>query len=289
MTRIKLKSLLKEDAEDDVTQLITKVKNYDEFVAKLGDLVKDDKVRNFLNSGKIDGDKSDDSFTVTSKTLAVKDLRPTQNEIDIEKSLKYPLTNAQSLESCLKGVAVTLKAPIVTYKGEFIIDGHHRWSQLYAVNSKATITSYDLTGVELDPIEVLKVMQLGIGAELGKLPTGEVGGPNLLTAGPDIIKKFISKTIIPDCISVFKRFRSKVANINTADGIADGIILPNVEMMKRNSKPVPGAPKRPVMPQTDDAPKVLNNLKAGLINYNKPYNASTESIYKEINKILQKL
>jgi hypothetical protein len=64
---------------------------YEQFVQKLGDNAKDPKTRSFINAGLKDGYSDDDKFSFSSKDLAVKDLVPTQNEVDIDKSLAFPM------------------------------------------------------------------------------------------------------------------------------------------------------------------------------------------------------
>ena len=85
-----IKSFIKEDAEQDVKNLLIKVRNYDQFVAQLGDLAKDPKVQAFIKAGKADGDQSDDQLVATKAQIPVVNLRPTQNEIDVNGSLKWP-------------------------------------------------------------------------------------------------------------------------------------------------------------------------------------------------------
>jgi len=281
----KLAGILKEDVEDDVQNLITKVSNYDQFVSKLGSLASDPKVQAFILSGKSDGDNQDDLVKAVPAAIKVTNLRPTQNEIDVEKSLKFSLTNETSLANCLKSGTVTIKAPIVTYNGTYVIDGHHRWSQLYAVNARASIEAIDLQGPEMNPVDVLKIVQLAIAGELGKVPKAAVEGDNLLKVDDSFIKGYIKKTITPGCIDIFKKFRSKVANIGTAEGIADNIIIPNVQLMRKTSQPVTGAPSRDVMPQTGDAVNAMKNISKGVVNYNEPY--TQESINKRLDSMLK--
>jgi hypothetical protein len=192
--------VINEDATDDkaaeeVKDLITKVSNYEEFVAKLGTLASDKKVQAFIASGRTDGDQTDDLLKAVSKAIKVTDLRPTQNEIDVNGSLKWPLTKADSLANCLGNNTVTIKAPIVTYNGEYIIDGHHRWSQLYAMNSRGVIDAIDLVGPKIDPVDVLKIVQLAIAAELGKVPTQSVQGQNLLKADAKFVREYVIKKL----------------------------------------------------------------------------------------------
>lgn len=273
---------VKEDAEQDVKNLLTKVKNYDQFVAQLGDLAKDPKVQAFIKSGKADGDQSDDQLVATKAQIPVVNLRPTQNEIDVNGSLKWPLTKADSLMNCLKKGVVTIKAPVVTYNGKYIIDGHHRWSQLYSMNKEGILDCVNLTGPKMNPIDVLKIVQLSIAADLGKVPTAEVQGKNLLKLDGKGVAKFVMDTITPECINVFKKMRSAVLGTVTKETISGKIVVPNVMEMQKTSQPVPGAPKRNVMPQTDDATNAMTMISKGVINYNEPYTM------QELRKLIRK-
>lgn len=287
---INAKESIKEDAEEDVKNLITKVKNYGDFVAQLGDLAKDPKVQAFIKSGKADGDQSDDQLQAVAKSIPVANLRPTQNEIDVEGSLKWPLTQPNSLINCLKKGPVTIKAPVVTYNGQWIIDGHHRWSQLYAMNKDGIIDCVDLVGPKMNPIDVLKIVQLAIAADLGTVPTASVNKPNLLKLDGKQVADFTVKTITDDCVKIFNRLRSAALGKLDPNTIAGKIVVPNVMEMQKTGKPANGAPKRDLMPQTDDATNAMSMISKGVINYNKPYAIQElrkfirQAILKEIKK-----
>ena len=288
---MKLKKLMPEDAAGDVQDLIKNVSNYEDFVAKLGTLAQDPKVQAFLRSGKADGDQSDDTFTATSKAIPVKQLRPTQNEIDVDGSLKWPLTKPESLRNCLQKGAVTIKAPVVTYNGQFIIDGHHRWSQLYSMNKEGVINCVDLTGPKLKPVDVLKVVQLAIAADLGKVPVATVKGKNLLKLDGKGVADYVTATVTDECVKAFNAMRSKTFGKLDSKLIAGKIVVPNVMEMQKTSQPVSGAPKRDVMPQTDDATNAMQYLAKGVVNFNDPYVAERtlrEAIRREVRKLLKK-
>lgn len=280
---IKLKSLLREDPASDVQNLITKVKNYDEFVAKLGDMVKDPKVQAFIQSGKTDGDLDDDKLIAVEKTIAVKDLRPTQNEIDVNGSLRWPLSRPESLKNCLQKGPVTIKAPVVTYNGAYIIDGHHRWSQLYSMNKEGIISAIDLQGPKMNPIDVLKIVQLSIAGDLGEVPTQSVQGQNLLKVDGKFVADYVMKTITDECVKVFASMRGKTLGTVNKQTIAGKVVVPNVMEMQKTSQPVPGAPKRNVMPQTDDAKNAMLNISKGVVNYNAPYQKESIQMIKLID------
>jgi hypothetical protein len=246
---IKLSNILKEnDAKEELKRILKK--DYFTFVKELGDNIDDPK---FLDA--IKSLSSESPVQTTSISPQCIKLKPTQNEVVLNKSLSYPLKNVSNVETYLRGGAVAVdNRPIVTGGGgRFIIDGHHRWSQLYCINPYARIKSIDLTNVK-KPIEALKTTQLGIGAELGKIPSAEGGGINLFTISEDVLKKYVIENIQDDVVSVFAKYEKG----DTPEKVAD-YIWSNVQKMNENNQPVDGAPSREVMPQTDDAPDWKNS------------------------------
>lgn len=251
-----LKSLLKEvriklredEAEDELKKILKQ--DYSTFVKSLGDNIKDPKFLDAIKSLK-------DAQPVKTGAMAVActDLRPTQNEVVLDKSLSYPMKDAASAELYLKGgtVSVAGKSIVTGGGGKFVIDGHHRWSQLFCINPDAKISAVDLTDIK-KPIEALKATQIGIAAQTGTVPTAAGGGVNLFTIGEDTLKKYVMDNIQEPVVAVFKKYDKG----DTPEAIAD-YIWGNVEKLKSTSKPVDGAPARDVMPQTDDAPQWVDN------------------------------
>jgi hypothetical protein len=237
-----MKIRIKETEEDEIKKLL-KI-DYDLFVKELGDNIKDPK---FINAIKTLSDQHPINFSTVSPTVG--DLKPTQNEIDVDKSLKFPLTNPQAAERDLKGglVVINNKRIVTGNGGKFIIDGHHRWSEVAALNPEAKMAAIDLTDVK-NPIRALKATQLGIAADLGKVPTAKVEGTNLLKINKNTLISYVENTITPEVIEVFKKYNKG----DNAKEIGE-FIWTNVEKMKQDNQPVPGAPKRDIMPQTDDA------------------------------------
>jgi hypothetical protein len=241
---IKLMDLLKEDEADDKLKSLLR-KDYNTFVKELGDNIKDPK---FISAIQTLSEK----LPIQAKQIqpVVSVLKPTQNEILLDKSLSYPLQDPMTAKSYLSGgvVAVAGKSIVTAGGGKFVIDGHHRWSQVYCINPDAKIKALDLPIT--DPIKALKATQIGIAAQLKKIPKSTGGGVNLFTINEVALKKYVVDTITDQVVQVFKL----AGKGDTPDAIAD-YIWDNVQLLKKNSKPVQGAPKRDLMPQTDDAPK----------------------------------
>ncbi len=236
--------LLKEDEADDKLKSLLR-KDYTTFVKELGDNIKDPK---FISAIQTLSEK----LPIQAKQIqpVVSALKPTQNEILLDKSLSYPLQDPMTAKSYLSGgvVAVAGKSIVTAGGGKFVIDGHHRWSQVYCINPDAKIKALDLPIT--DPIKALKATQIGIAAQIKKIPKSTGGGVNLFTINEVALKKYVVDTITDQVVQVFKL----VGKGDTPDTIAD-YIWDNVQLLKKNSKPVQGAPKRDFMPQTDDAPK----------------------------------
>jgi hypothetical protein len=247
VNEVKLK--INEDAAEDELKKILK-KDYSTFVKDLGDNIKDAK---FLDAIKtLSGDMPVKTSAITPVCT---DLQPTQNEVVMDKSLSYPLKDATSADAYLKGgvVAPAGKSIVTGGGGKFVIDGHHRWSQVFCINPEAKIKAIDLTDIK-KPIEALKATQIGIAAQTGTVPTAAGGGVNLFQVGEGELKKYVIDNITEPVVAVFKNYDKG----DTPESVAD-YIWGNVQTLKKISPPVAGAPKRDVMPQTDDAPQWVDN------------------------------
>jgi hypothetical protein len=271
------RSRLSEDEASDAIKDTLQTSSYEQFVSQLGDAVKDPKVKAVLAAGEEDGVPADEKITLMDGDIEVTALSPTQNEIALDKSLKYPLTDPKSANDCLKGGTVAIAGKrIVTAESMYIIDGHHRWSQLYSMNKDAKIAVTDMTAKDFKkPLDFLKITQVAIAADLGTVPTQTAKGSiNLITISEDQLKKFVIDTITDPVLDVFKKYKKG----NTKEEVAD-YIWTNVQSMQKTSKPVAGAPKRDFMPQTDDATNWQKLASAGSLNYKEPF-TTTESINK---------
>jgi hypothetical protein len=263
------KSLLKEHfnhiiREADEEQFQVKLQqifkqNYPGFVSALGKFAADPKFRQFVQ------DTDAEKTKVSLAAINVTKLIPTQNEIDVDKSLAFPLTKAQAAAYALKGGTVKVASPIIVFNGKFIVDGHHRWSQLYAINKDAKIVAYNMTNPEIEtPMDALKATQLAIiGAGATNIPKAEVKGKNLLRMDEDALKQYVVKEATDDVAAVF----NKMKQLDSKEAIAD-YIWANVSEMQQTSQPVSGAPGRGIMPQADAVPggipKTIATLQQGI-------------------------
>jgi len=270
--KVFIKEFISEDGEEP-EQDITKFQNlfqqdYPTFIDNLSTLIKDKKVLKFLSAGLKDGKTMDDKFGLGRTVISCKDLTPTQSEVDISKSLNFPLKDVATAEMCLKGDNVLLGGtPIVTFNKGYVIDGHHRWSQAFCINPDAKMASLNLTKANLSPIEALKSTQVAVATTIGDIPIETVEGHNLFEAPREIVVKFVLEHITDEVVQVFvnlKGFKSK-------EQIAE-YIWRNCEILQKNNRPIPNAPNRGLMPQTgSNLPGVVKQLVTGKANSKEPF------------------
>jgi hypothetical protein len=206
----------------------------------------DPRVMSVLKAGLTDGKPDDEKFSVSRETLNVKDLKPTQNEIGAQESLKNIADDAYgSLESFLKGKA-DVGSPIITYNGEYVLDGHHRWSQVYAANPDAKMEAINVEG-NLNPKDILKAVHTAIAVDAGGTKTiaANLKAGNLLDFGKTEVEKMIKDNLNDKARKVWADY-----GYNTDEKILQRI-QDNAETMLAKSKPKGWAPKRDSMPQPD--------------------------------------
>lgn len=258
--------------------------NYESFVKTLASNASDPKVQAFIKAGKLDKDDNDDKFTFGSADLSVAGLIPTQNEIDVDKSLAWPMKKPATFLDFVKGAgqSFTLGSPIVTYKGKYIIDGHHRWSQLYACNKDAKIKAVDISVEGLEPLDVLKAVQAAIAVQTKSVPMASVEGINLLKIDKGGLESWVDSRVDSKLFDAVKA-DEKTMEILGGDDVKKAVVdfvWTNVEDMQSKSQPVAGAPKRDFMPQTDDV-DWQKPLEQGLVDVVGPH-AEPEDIKKSI-------
>jgi len=279
---LKLKSLLTEGPADDLATVYgDKQKGGSVAIGrkKLSNIIASPEVQAALNAGLKDGDPNDDKFPYTSTTIPVMKLLPTQNEIGFDQSVMNLLTDQYgSLDSFLKGNA-DVGGPIVTYAGKYIIDGHHRWSQVFAANPFAKLESLDIAEKPgFAHTDMLKVVHGAIAAQLGQVPAADPKGVNLLK-GVELatIQSAVQENLDPKAEKVWtsnspvRAGREKIEIMNPGD-IATAIFT-NLELMIKR-KYATGAPGRKSMPQSDQGGDPEDKLKAlakGKINVTEPF------------------
>ena len=239
-----IKEIMAKGGEIDEQEELKKIikEDYPKFIELLGENIKDVKFRKLVVELAQKNAVKYDVIDVECEKLI-----PTQNEISVNNSLFYPLTIKKCTEQYFDGEKVPIKIQgntlVTCDNGHYIIDGHHRWSQVYVINPKSKMVCTDFYQLK-SPMMGLKATQLGISADLGYLPIQKVEDTNMLTASEETIKKYIREVITDECREVFIK-----------NGVTDPEehIWKNVLLMKKHNMPIKNASKRDLMPQTDMA------------------------------------
>jgi len=283
--------------------------DYASFINQLGELANDKKLKAAIDSGLLDGNNVDDRFEFSKPIpIAVRGCKPTQNEVVMSKSLYFPL--AKSSKDQVDEMLKSNKNSPYTMKGEsgplyivvfnsggvnYVIDGHHRWSQVYACNPDAHLVSLVMTSKnENNAKEVLKAVQLAIlkvvqdtaSPENVVLPKAEgTGGDvnqNLFTCPENVLKEYVME----NAKEIFLNSAKESGHITEVDkSLAVEYIWKNVKDLRDNSQPIDSAPSRELMPQTDGADNLKDTkatkalkdvawkkeLETGVINYSDPF------------------
>lgn len=225
-------------------------KDYDETVDFVDEIVKDPKLKFLLSLG-FGGDFSNLKLKLKKTNIPAKRLIPTQSEIGTDETLKY-LVQGKDIDVCFEKTTI-IKKPIVTFQGTFIIDGHHRWSQIFVTNPDANIVCIDITG-NLSPLSMLKAVQCTIGSNTGKLIRKDIQGKNLYNTTEKELRKY------------FKDNFSDTVRENLLKYYEDpeDSLVQNVIQLQRNNKPILNAPDRGEMPQTSKDPELFGDLENGV-------------------------
>jgi hypothetical protein len=175
------------------SQLTGGESNYDQFVATLKKAMSDQDFVKMLRAGT-----TEDAVTVGDANPSVSDLTPVQKEIGMANSFGFLLKTPGAADATIKMAKSGAGGPemkIVTLNSTYIIDGHHRWSQLFMLNPNSTIQSFDIQIPVNDSADGLKIAQLAIAAKVGTVPaaSGDTA-TDIFGAlkGPEALRNYLS-------------------------------------------------------------------------------------------------
>lgn len=252
-----------------------KHKKYDDYVDTINRMLEDPKAATLLQDG-FGGILGDTKLKFSIKEIPVSQLLPTQNAIDLNKSIKGSLQDINNLKMAFTD-PIIIKWPIITFRENYIIDGHHTWFQAAVFNPTGKIQAFNYDG-DISPIQMLKAVQ-GMIASVkvdknknnGKLPYGTISGPNIYDDSFDKnkIKKYIKENLNKDIIKDISEYIPECVDFNsTVDYITERLLD-----VKSNNYPENFAPDRNDMPQVfkggtdqNDKKTALPNIKGSALN-----------------------
>ena len=252
-----------------------KHKNYEDYVETLNKMLEDPKSAALLEDG-FGGILGDTKLKFSVQKITVSQLMPTQKEIDLDKALKHALVKEESFKKTFSN-PIEINKPIVTFRKNYIIDGHHTWLQAIALNPNGKILAFNYDG-DISPIQMLKTVQGTIAAvkaddnnNNGKLPSNKVEGPNFFSDKFDRkkIRKYLEDTFNDDLIDIYCEYIKECKDRNDIMKYLEERLLD----IKANNYPFESAPSRDDMPQVfkggtdiDDKSSALPDKKGSAMN-----------------------
>ena len=228
-----------------------KNKKYDDYVKTLNKMLEDPKAKALLEDG-FGGELGDTKLNFSVKNIPVSQLMPTQKEIDLDKSIKHALTNETSFKRTFKN-PIEINKPIVTFRQNYVIDGHHTWLQAITLNPNGKILAFNYDG-DISPIQMLKAVQGTIAAvkaednnNNGKLPSNKVNGPNFFdeSFGRKQIRKYLEDTFNDSLIDIYCEYIKECKDKHDIIKYLEERLLD----IKANNYPFESSPSRDNMPQ----------------------------------------
>ena len=234
------------DVKKDFNMLIKYLRDqsYEELGDALDDIVDDPKLYKLLSDGFGSGNLAKVRMSSSAEGIPVTRLLPSQSEIGLDNSLKFPLS--QDCTAYFSDGPITIVAPIVTYRKQFVIDGHHRWSQLYMINPKAQISSINFDYEDVSPFRALRNFQGAVAVAQKDVPKQYSKVHNVYDMSEAKIRKYVELNISDACWKSLVKLgvaKDKKSAIN--------YITENAMTLKTDNVPLASAPDREYMPQTD--------------------------------------
>jgi hypothetical protein len=226
-----------------------------------------------LFDGQPDEGVEEVEYSAKEANVPVSELYPTQSEIDIVNSAKW--TDPKKLnEGAVKAIFTekdfgkNFGCPVLVYNDgskKWIIDGHHRWSQVGLLNMEGGLSCLVIDGKEKVQ-DFLKVTQGAIASVLAnrklnnapaeKLPKGEAKPENNIFGqalkGDNLakrVKEMLEEQKTGDLL--VEKLKEQGVEVENVDDVAKLVTNNRDKMVENKQVPENWAAPRPVMPQTD--------------------------------------
>jgi len=250
------------------------------FTSLLKQIASDPEFRALALAGQTDdAGAADEAISVSEGTpVAAIELTPTQMDIDLDKSLGDQMTNkydavTYALESVVTMPSPGGRIPLLVFENKYILDGHHRWSQVVMTNPIGKMTVSNLTSPAFGKgmtgaQNALKATQLAIAALAGNVVTKSTK-TNLLKIQPKQLGVYVMKNITDDVLQLIVNAK-KIAKPDRQE--AAKYYMNNLIAVQE--KPLGAFEREKGMPQADDSgvpqAKVNKALEKGQINFHRP-------------------
>lgn len=239
-------SKLSGDVEKDFQRVVDMLRktSYENLGDALEKIVADPKLYTLLAEGFGEGDLANVEMSSQETSIPVTQLLPSQSEIGLDNSLSFPLK--QDCSYIFKN-PVKIIAPIITYRKTFIVDGHHRWSQIYMINPSAKVAAINFNYKEQSPYRALRNFQGAIAVAHKEIPKSYSRVNNVYEMSESAIEDYIDENMQDVCWQSLV----KQGVCDDRDGAID-MIMDNISQLVADNPPFANAPEREYMPQTNE-------------------------------------
>lgn len=240
-----------------------------------------------VKGGAEDGDPSDDIVGASAGSMAVKNLKPSQSSMNIEKACQFAICAILKVKPFAGGPGGDLGAIITS--DNHIMDGHHRWIATGMVDPSASVGGFIVEFPAKQMIAALNMITVSLGITSGKPGSG--GFDQFNEAG---IKKVLEKLVAEgfwgasaeQCLKACEEFSGESGE--NAVAAAAKKMGDNVSQLTLS---VPaGFPERPDMPVISKGAghlaQAIDLLRSGSVDLNEPYSSEVSESKKSKDQIV---
>jgi len=207
---------------------------YNDFVELLKKSIQHPEIQDILNSGKKDKSIKDEIINVSEVNIKVTHLKPTQKEIELESIFNSIPKDEDFEKLVVNDLDYFEKNRLFIANNKFILDGHHRWALMYALNPEVKIPCINIDVPFKEPDKILKVVQLAIAATYNDIHIKEKEiENNLFELDKKEVKKELQNILPKDKINQVSKGYSK---LKIGDILSSLVYLSSLSSSNSNDK-----------------------------------------------------
>jgi len=280
------KNMQESPSSDEFVQLAQDNPPLPQYVAILKKIAGDSEFRTLARSGRTDASgPPDEALSIERSSTPAQSLYATQAEIGFGNSLADQFINKFSATDAAlgnSGSPIIMPSedkpppPILTYNGKWILDGHHRWSQVMMTNPAGIVAIDNISGPGIKSEEdALKVVQLAIASLAGRVVTRPFKGVNLMDASPESVYVAAKKNLTDEVVAKL----ADAKKIPSADrDLAAKYYAGNLDVIKQRKGKFSRETSMPQAGKSGITQNAVNTaLKHGAINFINPSSKDSQA------------
>jgi len=225
-----------------------------------------------VTKGNEDGDTSDDTVQASPGQMAVKELKPSQSSMNIEKACQFAICAILKVNPFPGGPGGDLGAIITS--DNHIMDGHHRWIATGMVDPNASVGGFIVDFPAKQMIAALNMITVKLGITSGKPGSGgfdQFNESGILPQLQKLVKQGFWGASAEDCQRACEEFTGQ-----SGDAAVTAASKKMGDNVSKLTLSVPGGfPERPDMPVISKGKghlaQAIKLLQTGAVDLNEPY------------------